>query len=136
MNRVLSLGFVMVALAGCTVTAERVPPKMLPDSGPALSYAELLIRARLQAGAATDAFYVNRWTDLEDVARGLEQTASFLTRATDVPPRHKDSLPVLAYALGKEAVNLREAAKVHEADKVNNCLQRIHLKVRELRLEN
>ena len=136
MMRALCLGLSLVLAAGCAATGERMPLRPLPEDGPPLPYAELLTRARLQATAATDAFYVDRWTDLEDAARGLEQTAKFLAKATDVPAKQKDTLPVMAGDLGKEAVNLREAAKVKEAKKANEALQRIHLKVRELRLED
>ena len=136
MMRALCLGLSLVLAAGCVATGERMPLRPLPEDGPPLPYAELLTRARLQATAATDAFYVDRWTDLEDAARGLEQTARFLARATDVPPKQKDALPVTAGDLGKEAVSLREAARAKEVQKANDSLQRIHLKVRELRLEN
>jgi hypothetical protein len=109
---------------------------MLPEDGPPLPYADLLTRARWQATAATDAFYINRWSDLEEAARGLEQTGRYLAKATDVPPRHKDVLRVMAGDLEKEAVSLREASKTKEVQKVNESLKRINLKVRELRLEN
>jgi hypothetical protein len=135
MTRALCLTLCL-ALAGCATTVERTPLRPLPEDSPPLPYAELLTRARLQATAATDAFYVNRWTDLEDAARGMEQTAKFLTKATDVPQKQKDTFQLTAADLGKEAVALREAARAKQADKVNESLQRIHLKVRELRLEN
>jgi hypothetical protein len=134
MKRALCLGLLGLAL-GCAAP-ERLPLKLLPEDGPPLPYAELLTRARHQATTATDSFYVNRWEDLEDAARGLEQTAKYLAKATDVPPKQKDTLAVLAGDLGKEAVTLREAAKAKEVQKANDSLQRIHLKVRELRLEN
>jgi hypothetical protein len=134
MRRALTLAVLLVA--GCQLPADRLPLKPLPEDGPPLPYAELLTRARLQAGQATEAFYVNKWTDLEDAAKGLEQTARFLPKATDVPVKQKDSLPVSAGDLGKEAGKLREAAKAKVAKQANEILQRIHLKIRELRLEN
>ena len=146
MMRTLCLGFLVMVIAGCTPAPERVPPKLLPDNSPPLSYADLFTRARQQATAATDAFYVNGWSELEEDARGLEQTAGFLTKAIDVPARHKDTLAVMAKDLGTEAANLREAAKAaatlregakaQEVEKITNCLQKIQLKVREMRLEN
>src|SRR5262249_35887225 len=81
-------------------------------------------------------FYVNKWADLDDAARGLEQTARFFTKATDVPPKLKDILPVAAGDLGKEAGKLREAAKAQDPKLANESLQRINLKIRELRLDN
>jgi hypothetical protein len=95
----------------------------------------LLTRARLQATAVTEAFQVNNWADMEEAARGLEQTARFLVKATDVPAKQKDTLPVLAGDLGKEAARLREVVKEKDVKQANEVLQRIHLKLRDLRLE-
>ena len=100
MRRALNCCFLLVLAAGCQLPPERLPLKPLVDEGPPGPYAEMLLRARLQAAAATDAFYVDRWADLEDAARGLEQTARFLIKCTDAPPRLKDSLPVQAGDLG------------------------------------
>lgn len=136
MSRALFLGLLSLGLAGCVSPADRATLRPLPEDGPPLPYAELLTRARVQAAAATEAFYVNKWADLEDAAKGLEQTARYLPKATDVPPKHKDTLPVAAGDLGKEAVKLREAATAQDAKESNAILQRIHLKIRELRLDN
>ncbi len=135
MSRLLPL-VVLLLLVGCQLPPERLPLMPLPEDGPPLSFEETVTRARAQAMTGTEAFYVNRWGDLEDAARGLEQTARFLTKATDVPARHRDTLPVQAGDLGKEALKLREAAKTKDAKTANELLQRIHLKVRELRPEN
>ena len=77
MRRTLVLGFVFVTL-GCRAAAERAVLQPLPDDTAPLPYRELLSRARLQAMTANEAFYVGRWPDVEDAARGLEQTARFL----------------------------------------------------------
>ena len=137
MRRLLLAGCALAAFCGCQLPPERAAAvRPLPeDSGP-VPYAELLTRARAQAGVATESFYVNRWNELEDAAKGLEQTARFLPKAEDVPANHKDTLPVLSADLGKEAGNLREAAKAQDVKRTNDILQRIHLKVRELRLSN
>jgi len=136
MSRTVFVSSLLLVAAGCQLPADRMPLKPLAEDGPPLPFAELLTRARFQAAAATDAFYVNKWSDLEDAARGLEQTARFLPKATDLPAKHKDTLPVAAGDLGKEAVKLRDAAKAQDAKAANEALQRINLKVRELRLEN
>jgi hypothetical protein len=133
MGRVLLPFILLVALVGCAVPPERVAPPLLLDENVPLPYAQLVGRARSQAIAANEAFYVNNWNDLEDAAKGLEQTARVLTKATDVPPRHKDLLPVEAGDLGKEAVSLRLAARAKETTQATTALQRIQLKVRELR---
>jgi hypothetical protein len=134
MNRALALGL-LLCVAGCRLPAERVPLRSLPEDVQPLPYGELLTRARLQATAATEAFYINQWTDLEDAARGLEQTAQFLGKALEVPANHKDSLAGEADTLREEASKLREAAKTREVKQTNEILQRINLKVRELRPE-
>jgi hypothetical protein len=134
MKRTLCL-LVIALAAGCVAPGERAPLKLLPDDAPPLPYAELLTRARAQVNAANDASFVNNWTDLEDAARGLEQTAKFLPKATEVPAKQKDSLPVIAGDLGKEAVDLREAAKTKDTDKTDDSLKRLHQTVRKLRLE-
>lgn len=123
-------------LLGCTLPPERVPLRPLPDDGTPLTYSDLIQRARLQASAANDAFYVNKWTDLEDVAKNLEQTARYLAKSTDVPARHKDNLAVHSTDLGKEADKLLESVKARDVKLTNESLQRLHLKVRELRPDN
>src|SRR5262249_21612680 len=120
---------------GCVAPGERAPLKLLPEDSPALPYAELLTRARAQVNAAIDASYVNNWTELEDVARGLEQTAKFLPRATEVPAKQKDTLPVVAGDLGKEALALRDAAKSQSVDKTDDSLKHLHQTVRRLRID-
>jgi hypothetical protein len=123
-----------LALIGCQAPPERVPLQRLPENGPPLPYAELLTRARAQATAATESFYVNRWGEIEDAARALEQTARYLPRAEDVPANRKEVLPRSSSELALESARLREAAVAQNEKDVNASLQRIHLLVRELRL--
>jgi hypothetical protein len=131
-----SLCLVVICLAaGCVAPGERTPLKMLPDDTPPLPYAELLTRARAQANAAIDASYVDNWAELEDAARGLEQTAKFLPRAVEVPAKQKDTLPVIAGDLGKEAGTLRDAAKAKDVEKTTGSLTRIQQTVRKLRID-
>lgn len=122
----------VLLVGGCALPPERLPLRPLPEDSQPLPYPEMVGRARLQASAANESFYVNKWTDLEDAAKGLEQTARHLARATEVPPSHKDKLAVEAGDLGKEAEKLREAAKARDVKQTNEILQRINLMVREL----
>jgi hypothetical protein len=126
----------LAGLAGCQLTAEPLPLRPLPEEGQPIPYADLVRRARLQAAAANEAFYVNRWSDLEESAQGLEQIGRFLPKASEVPARHKDELATRAAELVKEATQLREAAKAKDPKAANESLQRINLKVRELRAED
>ncbi len=134
MRRTLLIGSVLLLAVGCA-TPERVPLQPLPEDGPPLPYAQLLTRARTQATVATEAFYVNRWADVEDAARGLEQTARYLPKAEDVPVKQKDALAAVSTSLSKDATKLREAAKAQDEKTVNEVLQHVHLTVRELRLD-
>jgi len=132
MNRAFCMGLLLLGLTACATTAERLPLKPLPEEEQPLPFADLMTRARVQAGAATEAFYVNKWADIEEAARGLEQTARFLGKANEVPASLKDKLPVLASELGKEAAQMRDAAKAKDETKTNEVQQRVNLKVREL----
>lgn len=134
MKRALSLLVICLA-AGCVAPGERTPIKLLPEDSAPLPYAELLTRARAQTNAAIDASYVDNWAELEDAARGLEQTAKFLPKATEVPAKQKDTLPVIAGDLGKEAGGLRDAAKAKDVEKTTDSLKRIHQTVRKLRID-
>jgi hypothetical protein len=135
MRLLAGLALLTLVLAGCQTVDNRHSLRPLPDEGPPLPYAELLTRARAQASLATEAFYVNRWPEIEDAARGLDQTARYLGRAEDIPPRQKEALPNLSRDLATEAANLRLAAQKMDDKEVTQILQRINLKVRELRLD-
>jgi hypothetical protein len=136
MSRAYGIGLLLIVLAGCVMPAERVPLKPLGEDAPPQPYGDLLNRARVQATAATEAFYVNGWNDLEEFAKGLEQTARFLPKATEVPARLKDKLPAQASELEKEAHQLRDAARTQNVKLTNEIMQRINLQVRQLRVEN
>jgi hypothetical protein len=133
MKRLLLLGCVVCA-GSCQAPPERAPLQRLPENGPPLPYAELLTRARAQATLATEAFYVNHWTDMEEAARGLEQTARFLAKSEDVPGNRREHLPSASSDLAKEANKLRDAAVAKSEKDSAEVLQRLHRMVRELRL--
>ena len=136
MKRVLLAGVFLVFLVpACALPPEREPLRLLPEDRGPMPYAELLTRARVQASGATEAYYADKWTELEDAARGLEQTARFLPKAQDVPPKRKDALPKMSEDLAKEAVLLRDAAKEKDVAKVKDSLTRVLSMVRELRLD-
>jgi hypothetical protein len=135
MNRAGLMGGMLLALAGCQLPAEKVALMPLPETVTPQPYAGLVSRARAQAGAANDAFYDNKWADLEEAAKGLERTAEFLNQASEVPAKHKASLPVESGDLSKLASRLREAAKSKDEKQMTETMQKINLKVRELRPE-
>src|SRR6516164_6091420 len=132
MIRTLWMGVCLGIFFGCALPAERVHLKPLGEDAPPQAYADLLSRARTQASAATEAFFVNGWQDLEEYAKGLEQTARFLPKATEIPAGHKEKLSDEAADLEKEARQLRDAAKGQNVKLTNEIMQRINLKVRGL----
>ena len=136
MNRARITALLFFTLVGCQLPPERVPLKPLPEDGPAQPYADLVGRARAQATAANEAFYINNWPDLEDAAKGLELTARVLGKAADVPLKHKNTLSNESADLTKEAAKLREVAKAQDVRQTTETLQRINLKIRELRPED
>ena len=136
MHRAACLVLCFTLTAGCRTAGERLPVTPLAEDAGPLPYAELLTRTRLQASSANEAFYLDRWLELEEEAKGLEQTARFLPKATEVPAKHREALTKDADLLGQEAAKLRVAAKAKDVKGSNEILQRINLKVRELRLEN
>jgi hypothetical protein len=132
MKQVVAAGFLLLILAGCQTT-ERLPLAPLPPEGQPVTYAEMYQRARRQTELANAAFYDDRWDELADTASGLVQTAKYMTKATDVPPSQKDTLPVLVGDLGKDAGKLREAAIGKKVKDVTDIMTRITLKIRELK---
>lgn len=133
MTRFLLLAM-LLPLLGCAVPAERVPLQPLPENGQVLPYAELLTRVRAQASAANDAFYLDRWSDLEDLAKGVEQTARFLSKAQEVPAKNKDILNEVTRDLAANAQKLKTAAAAKNVEDTTKALQQINSKVRLLRL--
>jgi hypothetical protein len=138
MKRALLMGSgsLLLILAACQSPPERAALTPLPEDTPPLPYAELLTRARYQSTLATEAFYVDKWAEVEDAARGLQQTARFLPKAQDVPAKQKDSLPVVSGDLSKEAGRLLDAAHTMDVKEANDALQHVQLVVHELRLDN
>jgi hypothetical protein len=138
MKRTLRMasGALLLLLTACQMPEERAALTPLPDDAAPLPYAELLTRARYQSTLATEAFYVDKWTEVEDAARGLQQTARFLPKAQDVPARQKDALPVVSGDLSKDAGRLLEAARAKDVKEANDALQQVQLVVHELRLDN
>jgi uncharacterized protein YwgA len=133
MKRLLLCGALVLVL-GCAAPAERVPLRPLPESGQVLPYPELLTRIRAQANAASEAFYLDHWNDLEDMAKGIDQTSRFLSKAEEVPEKNRKILKETTDDLSKSAQKLRDAAAAHNVKETTDALQKIIAKVRDLRL--
>jgi hypothetical protein len=135
MKRCLLLCGTLVLFA-CAAPGERVAVQPLPEKVAPLPYADLLTRARAVATLATEAHYVDRWTELEDAALSLERIARHLPKADDVPAKHKDTLGEYSADLGKAAEELRKAALTRDVKKTTVVVEKINRKVREMRLAN
>lgn len=133
MTRLL-LSATLVLMLGCAMPAERVPLRPLPENGQVLPYAELLTRVRAQSSSAYEAFYVDRWDDLRDMAEGMEQTARFLSKAEEVPEKNRATLKDVTGDLAKNAKKLRDAAAARNAKDATEALQQIISKVHDLGL--
>ena len=123
----------LLACSASCQTPNNFPLPPIPENGQPIPFGDILQRARLQAGAATEAFYTSNWTDLEAAAVGIDQSARLLKRADDVPDRLKERLAELSVELSKDAEQLRQAAKAQDVTLTSGILQRVNLKVRELR---
>lgn len=119
-------------LAGCQSMQESQSLVPLPENAPAQPYSELVTRARSQALAATESFYLNKWQDLEEVSRVLSQTARFMDRATGVPVARQQQISATASEIAQECSKLATLAKSKDEAATQQCLQRIQIKVREL----
>ena len=134
MRCLLTLGLFCVAL-GCQAPMSRIAPQPLPEDTPPMPYADLVQRLRQLAMSAHEAFYLDRWDEVETTARALQQSARFLTKALQVPPERVADLGQRSEKLATDAGQLRDAAKARPAvvANINAILQRIHLQVRALR---
>jgi FkbM family methyltransferase len=123
---------IVLLSAGCRLPEREAVVRPLPE-GQSFTYHELIARMRAQATAGVEAFYVDAWSELQDVAAALEQTSRFLPKTTQIPDALKDRLTVETDQLRQDASKLGEAARAKNARAVNESLQRINLRIRELR---
>jgi len=114
---------------------EREALKPLPEKGGKFTYQEMYTRARLQAMAAVEAFYIDGWLELEQTAQVLEQSARYLPRSSEPPAHLKVSLEKDADQLRKQAVRLGEAARAKNDKTANEVIQQIQMTIRTLRPE-
>lgn len=131
MRRILACA--LLTAIGCQAPPPRAAVAPLAEDTAPLPFADLAGRARQQAMSALEMYYIDRWPEVEESARGLEQTARFLRKATDVPAARQGDLSLRADTLADAARQLREAAKNHAGEQVNTVLQKINAQVRELR---
>jgi hypothetical protein len=135
MHRVCFAAVLLVSVSSCHIPPEQLPLQPVPQDGTGMTYAEVVLRARLQAGTATEAFYVDHWKELAGTARIIEETARLLVMTSAVPVGQKDRLNAHSEELAKAAAELRKGAEAQDVKHCTEALQRINLKVREMRPE-
>jgi hypothetical protein len=133
MRNILLGSLLCMVLVGCRLPPDREPFKPLPENGAKFSYGELLARLHSQANAAMDAFFVDAWVELEEAAKGIDQTCRFLAKAEDPPEHLKSSMIQNCSNLQKEAARLAEAARKKNADAATQSLTQITAQIRQLK---
>src|SRR3712207_2299589 len=129
MPRILCASLLLLALLplACRLPPDREPLRTLPEDGLGVTYGELMGRARAQLNLALDAFYIDNWKELEDVAKGLEQTARFLPKAGDPPVSMKDDVLTRSKSLRNGAIRLGEAARTKNVNECSETLTNMNL---------
>ncbi len=128
---IVAVSFLLIC--GCRAL-EREGLMSLPENAPPLTYDEMLTRARGQSASALDAFYTDAWFDLEQAAGRLEQSARLLPKSLLIPVKIKAKIADEADQLRQDAVKLIDAARTKNSAQANEAMQRINLRIRELRL--
>ena len=137
MKNTLSAPFLLLALLalGCQSVSEKAASiQLLAENTRVPPYQDLLSRARNQSSVATESFFINNWAELEDAAKGLEQTSRLMSKSADMPEDKKESILAVSSDLNREAAKLKEACRTKNEAEVNTQLQKITLKIRELRI--
>ncbi|NBR05255.1 MAG: hypothetical protein EBT92_05740 [Planctomycetes bacterium] len=120
---------------GCQSVSEKAASvQPLAENAPVPPYQDLLSRARNQSSVATESFFINNWAELEDAAKGLEQTSRLMSKSGDMPENKKEAILAASSDLNREAAKLKEACRTKNEAEVNTQLQKITLKIRELRI--
>jgi len=120
---------------GCS-SSEKIAPVVLPEEGASTDYVDFLPKLRTLAWRATEAFYRDRWDELDDAAQSLERAVKVLKQSKNVPPRVQGELATRCEKLTAECGQLREACRTRAVNGASEHLQQIHILIRELRSEN
>src|SRR5262249_43393738 len=112
MMRTTCVGLLAIVLSlGCQTAPEQIKIPPLPAEGQPVTYSDVVQRARVLATTATEAFYIDKWGEVESAALGLEQTALYLPKSSDIPAARRASMDAQMQSLVREAQELRDAAK-------------------------
>lgn len=133
--RGIALCVVLANLIGCVSSAERVDVPPTPINVQEMTYRDVLTRARLQATAATEAFYLDNWQSLQSTAGSLEETAKQIPQAQNVPADKKEQIDKDAARLASLARELGQAAQKQDIETSNDRLQQIGLLIRNFQVQ-
>ncbi len=136
MPRITGWVLIVLVFAGCQSPERAALRPIPPDAGP-IRYDDLLVRARGQAAAAQEFFFRDSWAEVEEAADALKQTAAHLAKLPSdaVPAKHRADVAKHAKEMDQIALDLQAAAHAKDVAKTNDAMQRLNLKVRELRVE-
>jgi hypothetical protein len=137
MFRFAGWGLLFLAACGCQSPEKRALQPIPEDAGP-ITYNDLLDRARGQASAAQEFFFRDSWTEVVEASVALQQTAAHLAKLKPeaIPEKHRATLAKAAQEVDDIATDLHAAARAQDVAKTNEVMQRLNLKVRELRVES
>lgn len=118
----------------CRLPPEREALRSIPEDGAGLIYNELIVRGRAQLNLALDAFYLDSWKELEEMGKGLEQTARFLPKSAEPPTTLKDNILTKSKEMRNSAIRLSEGARTKNVEMCSEALRDLNLQIRALRV--
>lgn len=127
--------FFLVVLSGCQ-TPERAAIQPLREEGKPIPYPDLVLRAHSQVSAAQEFFFQDSWSEVEQAADALEQTARLLGKLepAEIPAPLKEGFPRHLEELTRAVADLHAAAKTRDIQASSEAFRKINVKVREIRV--
>ena len=116
---------------GCASTETvNIPPLPVGEGG--IAYADLMVRLRTHSTQAIEAYYRDEWESVAGAGRMIEQTASFLPRATQIPAHLMKRVGEEAERMTASAHALTLAGERADAKAIHETLSRIQFQIRTL----
>ncbi|MFL5327800.1 MAG: hypothetical protein ACJ8C4_02710 [Gemmataceae bacterium] len=129
-----TLLFLVAFPIGCA-SSDRIAPVVIPTDGANTDYVEFLPQLRSLAWRTTEAFYRDRWDELDEAAQTLDRAIKVLPQSKNIPQRLQADLPARCTVISEECAKLRQASRERSAAAASDHLQKIHVAIRELRSE-
>lgn len=131
MSRTVVVLICCMASLSCRGDAEKLPPP-LPQDGTALPYSQVLARLQAQVTTAKEEHFLNRWDSVAEAAAGLQQTAPYLMRASDMPVSQKPAITKASTEISGNIAKLRDAARRKDQAETLELIRLLHNQIREL----